>query len=226
MPWAWLPLPHQPGLATLWSVPTEVGWYRLSGEGFFVWEGIWIRVDQSETKSVSNLCCFYHQRHHYHHHPEQRCLPEYCRCSLTKAPHIKHHHMSEKLTNSENVNSRLPKSRWIQVYLEQEAQKGPQVFFPPWQQAGYPPKHSPIPSTRVANWMATTRRKTAIDVLVRFVFCIKEREGSGNNNCWVVLTLSLCLQNKSGRKERDLDCLNLLQNLINQFRIIQCSGSG
>jgi len=44
--------------------------------------------------------------------------------------------------------------------LEQEAQKGPQVFVPPWQQAGYPPKQSPIPSTRLANWTATIRRKT------------------------------------------------------------------
>ena len=62
-------------------------------------------------------------------------------------------------------------SKLYPTYLEQEAQKGPQVFVPPWQQAGYPPKHSPIPSTRLANWMATTRRKTAIDKPVkRFVW--------------------------------------------------------
>ena len=31
-------------------------------------------------------------------------------------------------------------------YLLHEAQNGPQVFFLLLQQAGYPPKHSPIPS--------------------------------------------------------------------------------
>ena len=31
--------------------------------------------------------------------------------------------------------------------LEQEAQKGPHVFLPPWQQAGYPPKQSPMLDT-------------------------------------------------------------------------------
>ena len=35
---------------SLWRVPTEVGWYRGSGKGFFVREGMRIRVDQSETK--------------------------------------------------------------------------------------------------------------------------------------------------------------------------------
>ena len=57
-------------------------------------------------------------------------LPEYCRSSLTKPPHIKHHHVSEKLTNSENVFSRLSQLT-VSTYLEQEAQKGPQVFLPP-----------------------------------------------------------------------------------------------
>jgi len=49
--------------------------------------------------------------------------------------------------------------------LEQDAQKGPQVFLPPLQHAGYPPpKQSPIPSawsSRQASWTATTRATTS-----------------------------------------------------------------
>ena len=44
--------------------------------------------------------------------------------------------------------------------LEQEAQKGPHVFLPPWQQAGYPPKHSPMLDTNIIHCMATSRAIT------------------------------------------------------------------
>ena len=73
------------------------------------------------------------------------------------------------------------------AYLEQEAQKGPQVFFPPWQQAGYPPKHSPMPSTNEANCTATMRAITEI----HFVMSIHMFQSLKKSSCF--WSIDLCL---------------------------------
>lgn len=113
-----------------------------------------------------------------------RSIPEHVGGSAPEAHRIKHHHVHQELSNPDNTNihclggavdnyrsvryySRFESHNWQSMpdilsapHLEQEAQKGPQVFFPPWQQAGYPPKHSPMPSTIEANCTATMRAIT------------------------------------------------------------------
>ena len=141
--------PSRPGWRSSWPGVTEVGGERLGREGFLfgLGEGVWVDEPRSSVKNWIFNWSF---------------LPEYGWSSLTETPHIKHHHIHQELSNSRDQNRNIHHNQLVSLYLEQDAQKGPQVFFPPWQQAGYPPKQSPIPSTRLANWMATTRERTEI----------------------------------------------------------------
>ena len=75
-------------------VPTEVGRKRLGRERLPLREGVGIWVDEPGIETVSLTII----------RELSPRLPEYCGCSLAETPHIKHHHMHQKLTNSGDEN--------------------------------------------------------------------------------------------------------------------------
>ena len=106
--------------ARLTSGPTEVGRDRLSWKGVLVGEGVGVRVDESGKKSDSSQ--------------SDGALSSHLNTAGVPLPNPLISNIIMCIRNSPTLYRRTQIKMSVKrqfPYLEQEAQKGPQVFFPP-----------------------------------------------------------------------------------------------